>query len=121
MKVSRTLIESALKEVKDPASGNSLLDSDILKNIQIFGEEVILDVEVNNPSLHYKKQIENDCIKMIHEKVDQQAKIQVNFHLKQQENKESINKKDSIRGVKNIIAVASGTVSYTHLTLPTKA
>ena len=108
MKVSITLIESALKEVKDPASGNSLLDSDILKNIQIFGEEVILDVEVNNPSLHYKKQIENDCIKMIHEKVDQQAKIQVNFHLKQQENKESINKKDSIPGVKNIIAVASG-------------
>ncbi|MBT5353702.1 MAG: Mrp/NBP35 family ATP-binding protein, partial [Flavobacteriales bacterium] len=108
MNISKKQIEDALSEVKVPEGDKSIWGSGIVKNIQIFGTEVILDLEINNPTLQYKKRIEVDCLKIIHNKVYEKAIIKVNFSVIQQEKKTNIIKGKEIPGVKNIIAISSG-------------
>ena len=64
MNISTKQIEDALSEVKIPEGDKSIWESGIVKNIQIFGTEVVLDLEINNPTLQYKKRIEVDCLKL---------------------------------------------------------
>ncbi|HJM16162.1 MAG TPA: P-loop NTPase, partial [Flavobacteriales bacterium] len=108
MNISTKQIEDALSEVKVPEGDKSIWGSGIVKNIQIFGTEVVLDLEINNPTLQYKKRIEVDCLKIIHNKVYEKAIIKVNFSVTQQEEKTNIIKGKEIPGVKNIIAISSG-------------
>ena len=90
MNISKKQIEDALSEVKVPEGDKSIWGSGIVKNIQIFGTEVVLDLEINNPTLQYKKRIEVDCLKIIHNKVYKKAIIKVNFSVIQQEEKTNI-------------------------------
>ena len=63
--------------------GFSLSKHLLEKNIQVFGDEVELDIEIKNPTLQYKKRVEVDCIKIIHEVVFQKAKVKVKVKGKQ--------------------------------------
>ena len=67
MKIDRKQIELALDSVKMPEGDLSIWSSGAVKNIQIFDTEVILDLEIKNPTLQYKKRVEVDCLKTIHE------------------------------------------------------
>ena len=78
MKIDKKQIEQALSQVKMPEGDKSIWDSKIVKNIQIFGDEIEIDLQINNPTLQYKKRFEVDCLKIIHERVYQKAKIKVN-------------------------------------------
>tara|TARA_B100000700_G_C14977176_1_gene824465 strand:- start:197 stop:1324 length:1128 start_codon:yes stop_codon:yes gene_type:complete len=108
MKISQKQIKDALSEIKIPSGDQSIYESGIVKNIQIFGTEIILDLEINNPTLQYKKRIEVDCLKIIHEKVYQKAIVKVVFSNKEKEPQKNIIKGNEIPGVKNIIAISSG-------------
>ena len=46
----------------------SLVDNGNVKNLQIFNNEIILDIQISNPSLHYKNKITDQCINLIHQK-----------------------------------------------------
>ena len=85
MNISTKQIEDALSEVKVPEGDKSIWESGIVKNIQIFGTEVVLDLEINNPTLQYKKRIEVDCLKIIHNKVYEKAIVKVNVSVRPQE------------------------------------
>ena len=108
MKISQKQIKDALSEIKIASGDQSIYESGIVKNIQIFGTEIILDLEINNPTLQYKKRIEVDCLKIIHEKVYQKAIVKVIFSNKEKEPQKNIIKGNEIPGVKNIIAISSG-------------
>ena len=108
MKISQKQIKDALSEIKIPSGDQSIYESGIVKNIQIFGTEIILDLEINNPTLQYKKRIEVDCLKIIHEKVYQKAIVKVTFSNKEKEPQKNIIKGNEIPGVQNIIAISSG-------------
>lgn len=108
MKISQKQVKDALSEIKIPSGDQSIYESGIVKNIQIFGTEIILDLEINNPTLQYKKRIEVDCLKIIHEKVYQKAIVKVVFSNKEKEPQKNIIKGNEIPGVKNIIAISSG-------------
>ena len=108
MKIDKKQIEQALSQVKMPEGDKSIWDSKIVKNIQIFGDEIEIDLQINNPTLQYKKRLEVDCLKIIHERVYQKAKIKVNFSILKSENKSTQIRGKEIPGVKNIIAISSG-------------
>ena len=108
MKISQKQVKDALSEIKIPSGDQSIYESGIVKNIQVFGTEIILDLEINNPTLQYKKRIEVDCLKIIHEKVYQKAIVKVVFSNKEKEPQKNIIKGNEIPGVKNIIAISSG-------------
>ncbi|MCL4127444.1 UNVERIFIED_CONTAM: hypothetical protein GTU68_008816 [Idotea baltica] len=77
-----------------------------------FGDEVIVDITIANPSLQAKKRTEVDILKTIHEKVYEKAKITVNIKVDAPAAaaaaKPNVIKGKAIPGIKNIVAVASG-------------
>jgi len=78
-------------------------------NVQVFGDEVEVDVTIKNPSLQAKKKTEVEILKCIHREVYEKAKIKVNLKVDAPA-KPKVNqiKGNPIPGIQNIIAVASG-------------
>ncbi len=107
MKLTKEVVVSALQHVVFPDRKEDIVACGAVKNMQIFGTDVELDIEINNPTFQYKKKVEVDCLKAIHEFAFEKAKVKVNFLVNAPE-KETQIKGNPIPGVKNIIAVSSG-------------
>ncbi|MEJ6735165.1 MAG: Mrp/NBP35 family ATP-binding protein [Flavobacteriales bacterium] len=108
MKITKEQVLEALSTFTLPGGGGNLVSTDSVRNIQIFGTEIVLDVEINNPTLQYKKKVEVDCLKAIHDHVYEKADIKVNLIINAPEKPSNVIRGNEIPGVKNIIAVASG-------------
>ncbi|QNR22649.1 Mrp/NBP35 family ATP-binding protein [Croceimicrobium hydrocarbonivorans] len=109
MAYSKSEINEALKNIPATKGGTNLVDAGHVKNLQIFGDEVIVDVISESPALHVKKKLEVDILKVIHEQVDKKLKITVNIEVpKAAEERAQLIRGEALPGVKNIIAVASG-------------
>ena len=108
MKITKEQVLEALSTFTLPGGGGNLVSADSVRNIQIFGTEIVLDVEINNPTLQYKKKVEVDCLKAIHDHVYEKADIKVNLIINAPEKPSNVIRGNEIPGVKNIIAVASG-------------
>ena len=109
MNIQKQQIQEALKSVKVKGDEKSLIENNLVTNIVVFGDEVNIDITIDNPTLHAKKQVEVDILKAIHENVYAKAKIKVrvNVQATKQENSNLI-RGEKIKGVENIIAIASG-------------
>lgn len=101
-------ILSALKTISVPGEGQNMVESGAVTNVQVFGDEVEVDITINNPSLQAKKKTEVSILQTIHEKVYEKAKIKVNLKVVAPEQEKPQIKGKPIAGIKNIIAVASG-------------
>ncbi len=55
MKFNKKDIEQALKTITVPGEGQNMIDSQAVKNIIVFSDEVIVDITISNPSLQAKK------------------------------------------------------------------
>ena len=108
MKLDKNDILEALKSITVPGEGENMVDSQAVKNIVVFGDEVIVDVTIKNPSLQAKKRTEVDIMKVIHDKVYPKAKVKVNVKVEAPANPVTEIKGKAIPGIKNIVAVASG-------------
>ncbi|MEC9209036.1 MAG: Mrp/NBP35 family ATP-binding protein [Bacteroidota bacterium] len=107
MKLTKEVILEALSNIKLPNEEKSIVESGAIKNVQIFGTDVELDVEIKIPTLQYKKRVEVDCIKAIHDYAFEKSKVKVNLTVNAPEKTVEI-KGNAIPGVKNIIAISSG-------------
>lgn len=108
MKITKEQVLEALSTFTLPGGGGNLVSTDSVRNIQIFGTQIVLDVEISNPTLQYKKKVEVDCLKAIHDHVYEKADIKVNLIINAPEKTSNVIRGNEIPGVKNIIAVASG-------------
>jgi len=108
MQIKKQDILEALKTITEPGSGKSLIESDAVKNIVIFGKEVVVDVTIANPSLQAKKKTEVEIMKVIHDKVFEKAIVKVNVKAEVPAKPLEIKKENPLPNIKNIIAVASG-------------
>lgn len=108
MKLDKNDILEALKSITVPGEGENMVDSQSVKNIVVFGDEVIVDITIKNPSLQAKKRTEVDIMKTIHDKVYPKAKVKVNVKVEAPANPVTEIKGKAIPGIKNIVAVASG-------------
>ena len=108
--MTKSEILSALSTISAPGEGQNLVESGAIKNVQVFGDEVVVDVTIGNPSLQAKKKTEVSILQVIHAEVHPKAKIKVNLTVEAPEKAENSNliKGKPIPGIKNIIAVASG-------------
>ena len=79
-----------------------------LTNLQIFGEELIIDLTLPNPNLQARKQTEAVVVEAIQERFGNQLKIQVNSKAAAPPKAAVPTKGKSIPGIQNIVAVASG-------------
>lgn len=110
MNFTKQDINKALEAITAPGEGKSLIENNNVKNIVVFGEEVIVDIAISNPSLQAKKKVEVEIMKAIHEKVHQKIDVKVNVKVEKATPKENPNliRGNEIPNIKNIIAVASG-------------
>ncbi|KAA5827935.1 Mrp/NBP35 family ATP-binding protein [Algibacter amylolyticus] len=110
MKLDKKDILKALENITVPGEGQNMVESGAVKNVITFGDEVIVDITIQNPSLQAKKRTEVDILKTIHEKVYEKAKITVNVKVEAPAEKPKANviKGKPIPGIQNIVAVASG-------------
>ena len=79
MKFNKQDIEQALKTITVPGEGQNMIESQAVKNIMVFADEVIIDITISNPTLQAKKRTEVDILKTIHELVYAKAKITINI------------------------------------------
>ncbi|MCQ0111759.1 Mrp/NBP35 family ATP-binding protein [Zhouia amylolytica] len=109
MKLNRKDILKALESISAPGEGQNMIESGAVTNVMTFGDEVVVDITINNPSLQAKKKTEVEILKSIHDKVYQKAKVKVNIKVDAPEKPQANQIKGKpIPGIKNIIAVASG-------------
>jgi len=108
LKFNKKDIELALKTITVPGEGQNMIDSQAVKNIIVFADEVIVDVTISNPSLQAKKRTEVDILKTIHELVYAKAKVTVNIKVEAAIQPKNEIKGKSIPGIQNILAIASG-------------
>lgn len=109
MKLDKRDIIKALEHITVPGEGKNMVDSGAVTNVMVFGDEVVVDVTINNPSLQARKKTEVEILKVIHAKVYEKAKITVNLKVDAPV-KPKVNeiKGKAIPGIQNIVAIASG-------------
>ena len=102
-------IYKALETITAPGEGKSLVENENITNVVTFGNEVIVDVTISNPSLQAKKRIESEIINTLRLKVSEDIVVKVNVKavVPKKENPNEIKGK-AIPNIKNIIAIASG-------------
>jgi len=77
--MTKSEILKALSTISAPGEGQNLVESGAIKNVQVFGDEVVVDLTINNPSLQAKKKTEVSILQVIHAEVHPKAKIKVNL------------------------------------------
>lgn len=107
MKLNKQDILKALETISVPGEGGNMVDAGAVNNVVTFGDEVVVDVTIKNPSLQAKKKTEVEILKAIHDQVYEKAKVTVNIKVEAPEKPQEI-KGSPIPGIQNIVAVASG-------------
>ena len=79
-----------------------------ITNLNIFGNELLIDISTSNPTLQSKKSIENSIKKIISENIQEELELKINFKIEKVEIAQNQIKGNPIEGIKNVIAIASG-------------
>lgn len=79
---------------------------DLVRNLQIMGDTIIIDMLSHSPALHEKKRLETAMQTAFEQKFGKDVQLKLNISVEIPEKKDS--RGNSIPGIKNIIAVASG-------------
>ncbi|MDG1571778.1 Mrp/NBP35 family ATP-binding protein [Robiginitalea sp. M366] len=109
MKLDKKEILDALATITVPGEGGNMVETGAVRNVQVFGDEVIVDLTIKNPSLQARKKTEVSILKTIHDQVYPKAKIKVNVQVEAPAAPQAnLIKGKAIPGIKNVIAVASG-------------
>ena len=108
MKITKEAIFDALKKISLPGEGKNIIDRGIVTNVMIFGDQVDIDLQLENPSLQARKKLEVTILKTIHKEVYEKAKININIKVVATKKQSNPIKGKSIPGIENIIAISSG-------------
>lgn len=109
MKLNKQDILKALETITAPGEGQNMVESKAVTNVITFGDEVIVDITIKNPTLQAKKKTEVEIMKAIHDMVYEKAKVTVNVKVNAPAApKANVIKGKPIPGIQNIIAIASG-------------
>ena len=99
-------ILKALSNVQEPDLGKDLVTLNMIKDIEIDGNNVQFTVVLTTPACPMKDMIGNACKNAINLLVNKEAIVKVNFTSNTTTNRKDT--KQILTGVKNIIAVVSG-------------
>jgi ATP-binding protein involved in chromosome partitioning len=99
-------ILKALSNVQEPDLGKDLVTLNMIRDIQIDGNDVSFTVVLTTPACPMKDHIQNACINAVKLLVNKEAKVTVKFTSSTTTIR--ADKNTVLPGVKNIIAVVSG-------------
>lgn len=108
MKITKQDVWNALKTLSLPGEGENIVDRGVVTNLMIFGDQIDIDLQLDNPSLQARKKLEVALIKTLHEQVYEKAKVKVNIKVVAPQKPAETIKGYPIPGIENIIAISSG-------------
>ncbi|MAD30159.1 MAG: chromosome partitioning protein [Flavobacteriaceae bacterium] len=108
MKITKGAVIESLKTISLPGGGGNIVDEGVVSNIMIFGDQVDIDLQLQNPSLQARKKLEVTILKSLHENVYEKAKIKINTEVIASQKYTKQIKGKPIQGIENIIAISSG-------------
>ena len=108
MKLTKDKILSLLKNVYLKGEKLDIVSNNSVNNVVIFDKEIIIDLEITNPTLQSKNYIKSLIKKVIISEYKQNLKIKINFKVARMLNETILNENKVLENVKNIIAVSSG-------------
>ena len=108
MNITKQAIQEVLEGLTVPGEGQNLMASGAVKNINTFGDEVVIDLVLKNPSLQARKKVEVEILKSIHSKVYNKAKITTNVKVETPPKVDAPIKGEPIKGISSIVAISSG-------------
>ncbi|WP_187262717.1 Mrp/NBP35 family ATP-binding protein [Pontibacter beigongshangensis] len=106
MAITKEDILKALSYVEEPDLGKDLVSLNMIEQVEVDGKNVSFTVILTTPACPLKDLIRNACITAIHTMVDKEANVTVNMTSRVTSGRTGGG--DVLKGVKNIIAVASG-------------
>lgn len=107
MKPSKDIILSLLKTIFLENGKTDIVSNKSITNVIVFENEVIIDLEINNPTLQSKNKIKASINDVLKSKFNQ-IEVKVNFKITKTTNKTILNDSRVLENVQNIIAVSSG-------------
>ena len=108
MKLTKDKILSLLKNVYLKGEKLDIVSNNSVNNVVIFDKEIIIDLEITNPTLQSKNYIKSLIKKVIISEYKQNLKIKINFKVARMLNETILNENKVLENVKNIITVSSG-------------
>ena len=108
MKISKEDVINTLKTISLSGDNENIIDKGSVSNVMIFGDQIDIDLKLNNPSLQARKKLEVLILKTLHEKVYEKAKIKINVSIVAEEKKDQSITAKTLSGIENIIAISSG-------------
>jgi ATP-binding protein involved in chromosome partitioning len=108
MKITKEAVILSLKTISLPGGRGNIVDEGVVSNIMIFGDQVDIDLQLQNPSLQARKKLEVTILKALHENVYEKAKIKINTEVIASQKSTKQIKGKPIQGIENIIAISSG-------------
>ena len=92
-----------------PGEGQSISQSGAITNINIFGKEVIIDLTMKTPALHIKKRVVSDITTALQDAFGTEVTPTINIKVPPAPAQgPQLIKGKPIKGIQNIVAVASG-------------
>ncbi len=98
-------ILDALRNVDDPDLHKDIVTLGMVQNLRVENKKVSFSLVLTTPACPMKDMIKNACINAIHLMVDKELEVDIEFGSKVTSGQRN---KQSLDGIKNIIAVASG-------------
>ena len=108
MKISKEDVINSLKTISLSGDNENIIDKGSVSNVMIFGDQIDIDLKLNNPSLQARKKLEVLILKTLHEKVYEKAKIKINVSIVAEEKKDQSITAKTLPGIENVIAISSG-------------
>ena len=103
--VTEAQVLNALKAVNDPDLNRDIVTLGFVKNIKICGQEVAFDVELTTPACPVKELLKKQAEDVVKALPDVRT---VNVNMTAQTRGRSVGPSDILKGVKNVVAIASG-------------
>jgi len=107
LKLTKDKILSLLKTVFLKDEKHDIVSSNSVSNVVIFDKEIIIDLEITNPTLQSKNYIKSLIKNAIISEYKQNFEIKINFKVSEILNETILNKNEVLENVNNIIAVSS--------------
>jgi ATP-binding protein involved in chromosome partitioning len=106
MEITKDKILHALSHVEDPDLKKDLVTLEMIQDIKIDGNKVGFSLVLTTPACPLKDMLRNACINAIHHFIDKN--IEVDVHLTSKVTTQKGSNEKVLKGIKNIIGVASG-------------
>ncbi len=108
MQITKELILESLKRILNPETEKNIVDSGIIKEIEIHNNDVNIEIELEHQNNPIKNSIERVISEVLKTVIPQIDRINISTKFKKVTEKNSENNKKVLPNVKNIIAIASG-------------